>query len=83
MKYKWQPVTICHRLNSPLLALAMLAGFLWLANESRHEEVGYSVSEFTVIQHVPRITKLQSDALQSLYNLTDKEIAHPRDLFGE
>lgn len=77
--------TILDFLNTPVLTILALAGFLLLASYSYdhapHEQ-GYTVSVFSVLDK-PSLLQRQAKALKDVYGLTDEDAVKPVILWRE
>ncbi len=67
-----------------LFTVYLLMGFFWLSYAAMHRDTGYTRSVFSVLQPAPNaLLQRQAAAYQSLYGITEDEIAKPINLFGD
>jgi hypothetical protein len=73
------------RLNSPLLAIALLAGLIWLGYTSLHtaplEPIGYLPSQIKAVSLLAANSRALD--IMSIYHIQPGESTKLVDLFGE
>lgn len=73
-------------INNPFIALLILAGFLYLTVSSyqrdKADEISYPDASIERLNRMSVAPHSHAAALQSLFNISDDEIAKPVNLFN-